>query len=120
MPSSNVLVSLVSVKYDLDNDTHLEMTHTPLLSVRLLRSSASCARTRWTDARRQLQSTSTPPHAYIAPLDLAKVDNGEELEGTMTLVMDRKDARNALSVRMVNVRHPLSWIARSLLMVCRR
>ena len=41
------------------------------------------------------------PQAYLRPL----VDSGggEDFEGVMCLVMDRKEAKNALSVQMVGV-----------------
>lgn len=40
------------------------------------------------------------PQAYLRPL----ADKGaEEFEGVMCLVMDRKEAKNALSVQMVGV-----------------
>jgi hypothetical protein len=40
------------------------------------------------------------PQAYLRPLDS---HGGEEFEGVMCLVMDRKEAKNALSVQMVGV-----------------
>ena len=51
---------------------------------------------------RSLSIPSTPPHAYLAPLPDPPTP---DLEGIMCLAMDRKDARNALSVRMVGVRY---------------
>lgn len=53
------------------------------------------------------------PQAYLRPLvDHAQVQSGnesqvEEFEGVMCLVMDRKEAKNALSVQMVGVSLPL-------------
>lgn len=49
---------------------------------------------------RNIHTPTTPPHAYLSPL--APPEN-EDLQGVMTLVMNRKDARNSLSVRMVGV-----------------
>jgi hypothetical protein len=47
------------------------------------------------------------PQAYLRPLvDHAQVQSGDqvdEFEGVMCLVMDRKEAKNALSVQMVGV-----------------
>ena len=43
------------------------------------------------------------PHAYLRPLVDASLPKAEELEGTACLVLDRKEARNALSVQMVQV-----------------
>ena len=62
------------------------------------------------EARRCLQTTTTasPPHAYLRPIlqgkDAVQYEKAEELEGVMALVLDRKETRNALSVRMVSVR----------------
>jgi hypothetical protein len=49
--------------------------------------------------RRGLSNISKP-QAYLRPLDS---HGGEEFEGVMCLVMDRKEAKNALSVQMVRV-----------------
>lgn len=42
------------------------------------------------------------PHAYLRPLAMTK-DVPDEFEGVMCLVLDRKEAKNALSVQMVGV-----------------
>lgn len=67
---------------------------TPRLLRRVLRPSC----------RRQLHTPSSPPHAYLQPLlsSIPTSETSEELEGVMSLVMDRKETRNALSVRMVS------------------
>jgi methylglutaconyl-CoA hydratase len=58
--------------------------------------------------RRYLQTDTSPPHAYLRPLLNSRAakeyDKAEELEGVMSLVLDRQETKNALSVRMVNVR----------------
>jgi hypothetical protein len=41
------------------------------------------------------------PQAYLRPL--VDFQGAEEFEGVMCLVMDRKEAKNALSVQMVGV-----------------
>jgi hypothetical protein len=41
------------------------------------------------------------PQAYLRPL--VDSEGAEEFEGVMCLVMDRKEAKNALSVQMVGV-----------------
>jgi hypothetical protein len=43
------------------------------------------------------------PQAYLRPL--VNSEGAEEFEGVMCLVMDRKEAKNALSVQMVGVSH---------------
>ena len=43
------------------------------------------------------------PQAYLRPL--VDSEGAEEFEGVMCLVMDRKEAKNALSVQMVGVSH---------------
>lgn len=60
-------------------------------------------------------STGSKPHAYLRPLTASKGDTSE-FEGTMCLTMDRPDARNALSVQMVNVSAYDSLTERSQLM----
>jgi hypothetical protein len=45
------------------------------------------------------------PQAYLRPL--VDSEGAEEFEGVMCLVMDRKEAKNALSVQMVGVSYPL-------------
>lgn len=81
----------------------------------MLRSTSSYAATRLRlspstyrhIARRCLQTDSSSPHAYLRPLLDSKVmqeyEQAEELEGVMSLVLDRKETKNALSVRMVGV-----------------
>nr|XP_019046407.1 methylglutaconyl-CoA hydratase [Kwoniella bestiolae CBS 10118]OCF25337.1 methylglutaconyl-CoA hydratase [Kwoniella bestiolae CBS 10118] len=49
-------------------------------------------------------STDSPPHAYLRPYLQTKSDaqpENEGLEGVMSLVLDRPETKNALSVRMV-------------------
>ena len=43
------------------------------------------------------------PQAYLRPL--VNSEGAEEFEGVMCLVMDRREAKNALSVQMVGVSH---------------
>ena len=45
------------------------------------------------------------PQAYLRPL--VDSNGAEEFEGVMCLVLDRKEAKNALSVQMVGVSHAL-------------
>jgi methylglutaconyl-CoA hydratase len=53
---------------------------------------------------RFLYTAPVTPHAYLRPLVQPSSEPGaEELEGTVCLVLDRKEARNALSVQMVQV-----------------
>lgn len=55
-------------------------------------------------ACRYLNTAPLTPHAYLRPLVNSATEPGaEELEGVMCLVLDRKEARNALSVQMVQV-----------------
>lgn len=51
--------------------------------------------------RRRGISNVPKPQAYLRPLVDTQQD--EEFEGVMCLVMDRKEAKNALSVQMVGV-----------------
>lgn len=79
----------------------------PLLGTMLNRTTAllSIGRHASRVVQKRSIATQTPPHAYLQPL-LANYtgEKAEELDGTMCLVMDRKEAKNALSVRMVQVR----------------
>jgi methylglutaconyl-CoA hydratase len=54
--------------------------------------------------RHHLHNPSSPPHAYLQPLvsSLPASEASEEFEGVMSLIMDRKETRNALSGRMVS------------------
>lgn len=55
--------------------------------------------------RQPLHTPSSPPHAYLEPLAMTDMPKlSPEFEGVMCLVLDRQDARNALSIRMVGVR----------------
>lgn len=67
-------------------------------------------------ARRCLQTDSSPAHAYLRPLLYGKAmqeyEQAEELEGVMSLVLDRKETKNALSVRMVGeIRESIAKVA---------
>jgi hypothetical protein len=54
--------------------------------------------------RRAISNTTiVKPQAYLRPLVESQAGAGEEFEGVMCLVMDRKEAKNALSVQMVGV-----------------
>ena len=78
-----------------------------MLVQRMTRGTLSTSR-QLSSLGRGLQTASTPPHAYLRPLVPSKADGPpEELEGVQCLVMDREQARNALSVRMVNVSVPI-------------
>lgn len=50
---------------------------------------------------RRYLSNPPRPQAYLRPL--VETNQDEEFEGVMCLVMDRKEAKNALSVQMVGV-----------------
>lgn len=50
---------------------------------------------------RGIVSNIAKPQAYLRPL--VDTQSDEEFEGVMCLVMDRKEAKNALSVQMVGV-----------------
>lgn len=82
----------------------MSLNTTPFPSLKFL---ASCAKTRSHLRSTQTRHLSIPavsPHAYLRPLIPPDSDpKSAELEGIMSLVLDRKDARNALSVRMVGV-----------------
>jgi hypothetical protein len=59
----------------------------------------------WTGTSRRGISNinNVKPQAYLRPLVDSGAGAGEEFEGVMCLVMDRKEAKNALSVQMVGV-----------------
>jgi hypothetical protein len=52
---------------------------------------------------RRYISNAPRPQAYLRPLFELESKTDEEYEGVMCLVMDRKEAKNALSVQMVGV-----------------
>jgi hypothetical protein len=52
---------------------------------------------------RRYISNAPRPQAYLRPLVELESKTEEEFEGVMCLVMDRKEAKNALSVQMVGV-----------------
>jgi len=53
--------------------------------------------------RRCISNLNLKPQAYLRPLVDSVSNPEEEFEGVMCLVMDRKEAKNALSVQMVGV-----------------
>jgi len=53
--------------------------------------------------RRCISNLNLRPQAYLRPLVDSVSNPEEEFEGVMCLVMDRKEAKNALSVQMVGV-----------------
>lgn len=53
--------------------------------------------------RRCISNLNLKSQAYLQPLVDSVSNPGEEFEGVMCLVMDRKEAKNALSVQMVGV-----------------
>ena len=53
--------------------------------------------------RRCISNLNLKPQAYLRPLVDSVSNPEEEFEGVMCLMMDRKEAKNALSVQMVGV-----------------
>ena len=48
-------------------------------------------------------NTAPKPHAYLRPLAPSSIAESNDFAGAMCLTMDRQEARNALSVQMVQV-----------------
>lgn len=66
-------------------------------------TSRPCTAGRRLRVGRRYLSNPPKPQAYLRPL--VDTNQNDEFEGVMCLVMDRKEAKNALSVQMVGVSH---------------
>lgn len=84
----------ITIKSDKHKNTRSNMP-IPRSAIRLVNRSGR--------GRRCISNLNLKPQAYLRPLVDSVSNPEEEFEGVMCLVMDRKEAKNALSVQMVVV-----------------
>jgi hypothetical protein len=88
---------LVRVKWGWDVEQSFKHNTERMTLLRTITRATSLSQRRFARGISNIQK----PQAYLRPL--VNSEGAEEFEGVMCLVMDRKEAKNALSVQMVAV-----------------